>query len=83
MVAFRKPAVPWTPKNALDCGIAIMHQELHLVPELTVAENVFLGIEDQKLGILAGTEAERLKSIVEATGFEVDPSAFRRQQRSP
>ena len=31
----------WSPKEALDRGIAIMHQELQLVPELTVAQNVF------------------------------------------
>ncbi|MDE0306377.1 MAG: sugar ABC transporter ATP-binding protein [Albidovulum sp.] len=73
--AFGRPADPWTPKDALDKGIAIMHQELQLVPELTVAENVFLGIEDQKLGVLSGTEKDRLTPIVEATGFEVDPSA--------
>ena len=30
-------------KDALDAGIAIIYQELHLVPELTVAENLLLG----------------------------------------
>jgi len=29
--------------DALDYGIAIIYQELNLVPELTVAENIFLG----------------------------------------
>jgi ribose transport system ATP-binding protein len=33
------------PRDAQKHGIAIIHQELNLVPELTVAENVFLGIE--------------------------------------
>jgi ribose transport system ATP-binding protein len=33
------------PHDAQRLGIAIIHQELNLVPELTVAENVFLGIE--------------------------------------
>ncbi len=75
MEAFGEAADPWTPKDALDRGVAIMHQELQLVPELTVAENVFLGIEDHRLGVLSGTEAERLMPIIEATGFEVDPSA--------
>lgn len=32
-----------SPKEAFDKGIATVHQELSLVPELTVAENVFLG----------------------------------------
>jgi len=32
-----------TPAAAAACGIALVHQELSLVPELSVAENVFLG----------------------------------------
>ena len=34
-----------SPRDAQRHGIAIIHQELNLVPELTVAENIFLGIE--------------------------------------
>jgi ABC-type sugar transport system ATPase subunit len=34
-----------TPAAAAACGIALVHQELSLVPELSVAENVFLGRE--------------------------------------
>ncbi|MBA5819298.1 ATP-binding cassette domain-containing protein, partial [Escherichia coli] len=30
-------------RAALEAGIAIIYQELHLVPELTVAENLMLG----------------------------------------
>lgn len=33
------------PKDAQNKGIAIIHQELNLVPELTVAENIFIGRE--------------------------------------
>lgn len=33
------------PGEATDCGIALVHQELNLVPHLTVAENIFLGRE--------------------------------------
>ncbi len=33
------------PRDAQRHGIAIIHQELNLVPELTVLENIFLGIE--------------------------------------
>ena len=31
------------PREAQDKGIAIIHQELNLIPYLTVAENIFLG----------------------------------------
>ncbi len=33
------------PRDAQNCGIAIIHQELNLIPELTIAENIFLGRE--------------------------------------
>jgi len=33
------------PKDAQNKGIAIIHQELNLIPELTVGENIFLGRE--------------------------------------
>ncbi|SFN54191.1 ribose transport system ATP-binding protein [Izhakiella capsodis] len=33
------------PKASQDAGIGIIHQELNLVPQLTVAENIFLGRE--------------------------------------
>lgn len=33
------------PRAALDLGIALVHQELNLVPHLSVAENIFLGRE--------------------------------------
>ncbi|MBM7622548.1 sugar ABC transporter ATP-binding protein [Sporohalobacter salinus] len=34
-----------TPKEAQEAGLAIIHQELELIPNLTVAENIFLGRE--------------------------------------
>ena len=41
------------PKEAMQKGIAIMHQELNLIPYLTIAENIFLGREIRNaLGIL-------------------------------
>jgi ABC-type sugar transport system ATPase subunit len=36
-----------SPANAQSLGIALVHQELSLVPELTVAENIYLGREFQ------------------------------------
>jgi len=47
-VAFRSPAA------ARRLGIAAVHQELSLVPELSVAENIFLGRLPQKQGIVPG-----------------------------
>jgi ABC-type sugar transport system ATPase subunit len=48
-----KPLNLHRPRDAQDAGIAIIHQELNLVPELTVAENIFLGREPRtRLGLL-------------------------------
>jgi len=44
-----KPLNPKDPKDAMDKGIAIIHQELNLIPELTVAENIFIGREPVNL----------------------------------
>ena len=36
-------------REALDAGISMIHQELSPIPEMTVAENVFLGREQKKI----------------------------------
>jgi ribose transport system ATP-binding protein len=48
-------ATPYSPTTPLDSrlnGIALIHQELSLCPHLTVAENIFMGIESSRLGWL-------------------------------
>src|SRR5258708_10686941 len=52
-VTFKGPGYP--PADPLDArrhGIAHIHQELSLCPHLSVAENIFLGIEPERLGWL-------------------------------
>lgn len=61
----------WDPPSALGAGIATIQQELSLVPALSVAENVFLGIEDSNLGILRGTIRERYAHLEAAVGFGI------------
>ncbi|MCS2150149.1 L-arabinose ABC transporter ATP-binding protein AraG [Scandinavium manionii] len=59
---------------ALNAGVAIIYQELHLVPEMTVAENIYLGQMPHKGGIvnrsLLNYEA-RLQ--LEHLGLDIDP----------
>ena len=38
------------PRHAIDHGIAMIYQELSLVPNLTIAENIFLGREPLRVG---------------------------------
>ncbi|MGR5446889.1 ribose ABC transporter ATP-binding protein RbsA [Vibrio jasicida] len=40
-----KPAAFKGPRDSQEAGISIIHQELNLIPELTIAENIYLGRE--------------------------------------
>jgi ABC-type sugar transport system ATPase subunit len=41
-----------SPREALGDGIALIAQELSLVPELSVMQNVFLGVQESRAGVL-------------------------------
>src|SRR5260221_3781553 len=43
-------------RAAEKAGIAVVHQELSLVPELSIAENVFLGREPRRFGVISTEE---------------------------
>ncbi|NOL45165.1 sugar ABC transporter ATP-binding protein [Kribbella sandramycini] len=58
-----------TPTAAIERGIAAIYQELDLVPELTVAENIFLGHEPSSFGFSRRHEANtRAREILEGLG---------------
>lgn len=63
-------------RDAFNSGVIVIHQELQLVPELTVAENLWLGRFPARAGIL---DRKRLQSEVGARlrdfGIEVSPTA--------
>src|SRR2546426_2798159 len=46
------PYVPDSPLDARSRGIALIHQELSLFPHLSVAENIMMGIEPSRSGVL-------------------------------
>ena len=62
--------------DAIAAGVAIIHQELQYVPELTVAENVLLGRLPTRFGLLDKREAQRLVSErLAKIGVDLDPAA--------
>ena len=72
---------PRRPRDALDAGIIVIHQELSLVPDRSVAENIFLGHLPR--GVFGGVrraalhrEAERLLARV---GLSVAPRTLVRR----
>jgi ABC-type sugar transport system ATPase subunit len=68
---------PRSPAEAQAAGVAMIHQELSLAPDLTVAENVFLGIEPRgRLGFTvdAKTMTARTRELAAEHGFAIDPA---------
>ncbi|MCC8402076.1 L-arabinose ABC transporter ATP-binding protein AraG [Paraburkholderia sp. MMS20-SJTN17] len=64
-----------TTKAAIAAGIAIIYQELHLVPELTVAENLMLGALPNRFGVLDEKAlVARAMRELERLGEKLDPS---------
>ncbi len=76
LFAFGQQLAKWDPPTALSRGVAIMHQELQLVPKMTIAENVFLGLENDVMGILRMDESQRLDSLLAKSGFSLNPDAL-------
>jgi len=61
-------------REAQDAGVAMIHQELNLVPELTVYENIFLGREHRnRLGVLDRASMRRAsKALMARLGLDID-----------
>ncbi len=63
-----------SPAEANDYGIVIMHQELSLIPEMTVAQNVMLGQEPMIGGVMidTGKLRETAKQALKRFGFSLE-----------
>ena len=66
-----------SPRDAQMAGIRMIHQELNLVPDLTVADNVFLGAEPSHGGVLdRGAQTRAARAILDRLGqTELDADA--------
>lgn len=63
-----------SPDKALQAGIGMVHQHFKLVPSLTAAENIVLGKEPKKHGLLDKKGAyAAVKALSERFGFDIDP----------
>jgi simple sugar transport system ATP-binding protein len=62
------------PAHALSFGIGMVHQHFMLVPIFTVLENIVLGHENSKNGLLSFSEArDKLSDILKEFNFEINP----------
>jgi ABC-type sugar transport system ATPase subunit len=76
--------VRWAnPREARHEGIALIAQELALVPHLTVMQNIFLGIEPRRRGLVARHQLERAyEELAERWGFQLERDALVGQMRT-
>lgn len=68
-----------SPQTAGKLGIAMIHQELNLIPSLTVMENIFLGHERGRSGsqmIRWKTMEEQAYRILDQLGVDIDPHSL-------
>ncbi len=59
------------PKEALAAGITLIYQEINLAPNLTVAENIFLGSEISRGGLVKRRQmAEEAQQVINRLGAQ-------------
>ncbi len=60
--------------ESIAAGVAVIHQELHLVPEMTVAENLLLGHMPNRFGLInRGAMYRRAGELLKGLADEIDP----------
>ena len=65
-----------SPREALERGIALVAQEVTLVPQLTVAQNVHLGAEPSRVGFIDRSRlVQQTNRLATEAGFDLDPNA--------
>ncbi|WP_061937038.1 sugar ABC transporter ATP-binding protein [Aureimonas sp. AU22] len=67
---------PADSRQAQALGIGTVYQEVNLLPNLSVAENLFLGRQPMRFGFTDGRAMRRrTRELLTAYGLDVDPSA--------
>ena len=67
----------FSPRNAIDHGVGMVHQHFMLVPSFTVAQNIVMSREPRRFGIFFDQRAaeRETRRLVEEYGLTVDPNA--------
>ena len=70
-----QPAAISSPDDAIRLGIGMVHQHFKLVPSFTVAENILLGSEPARLGLLQPKlEQAQVRELGEGYNLPVNPA---------
>jgi ABC-type uncharacterized transport system ATPase subunit len=71
-----KPVSIKSPSDAIAHGIGMIHQHFMLVPSLTVAENVALGLKSSREPLLdLDVVSDRILELAKIYGLQIDPAA--------
>lgn len=66
--------------QAISAGVAVIYQELHLVPEMTVAENLYLGHLPNNAGVVNRRQLrDKAATLLERFGEQFDPGTLVRK----
>ena len=72
-----KPVTFTSARDAIQAGIGMVHQHFMLIPVMTVAENIVLGVEPHKGALLDERGAERrVRELSQRFGLVVEPTAL-------
>jgi len=73
-----KPIQIRSPKDSIQAGIGMVHQHFMLIPVFSVAENIMLGDETVRYGMVLDqkTVAKRVRELSHQYGLEIDPEAL-------
>ncbi len=64
-------------KESENAGIAIIHQELTMIPELSITENIFMGNEITERGLIDWTaQRTKTKEMLSKVGLSLDPDTL-------
>ena len=64
-------------KDAIHAGLGMLHQAFALVPNLSVEENIMLGSEPARMGVIEREEASlRVGELIERAGLPIDRKAL-------
>lgn len=73
---WREQPVPSGPRAAEAAGIVLVHQEFALIPDMTVAENILLGHEPTRFGLINRTAMrETARETLLLLNSQIDPAA--------
>ncbi len=70
-----QPFAPRRPRDALDAGVVVIHQELSLVPDRSIADNLFLGnLPRGPLGLVRRARRDRdARALLARVGLDLPP----------